>query len=58
MTLTQVFRRVGVFAAAGLLVTAISMKPVAVYAAGSDTPPPVDDSKKKKKKGISKLNPF
>jgi tetratricopeptide (TPR) repeat protein len=55
MTLTQVFRRVGVFAAAGLLVTAISMKPVAVYAAGSDTPPPADDSKKKKKKDSSAI---
>jgi len=53
MTLTQVFRRVSVFAAAALLVTAVSMKPVPVYAVGTETPPPADDSKKKKKKDSS-----
>ena len=53
MTLTQVFRRVSVFAAAALLVTAVSMKPVPVYAIGTETPPPADDSKKKKKKDSS-----
>jgi len=50
MTLTQALRYAGVFAAAALLVTAISIKPVTVYAMGSDNPPPADDSKKKKKK--------
>jgi len=55
MTLTQVFRRVSVFAAAALLVTAVSMKPVAVYAIGTETPPPADDSKKKKKKDSSAI---
>ena len=55
MTLTQVFRRVSVFAAAALLVTAVSMKPVPVYAIGTETPPPADDSKKKKKKDSSAI---
>src|SRR5262245_7431598 len=50
MTLIHAFRRVGVFAAAALLVTAVSMKPVTVYAMGTDSPPPADDSNKKKKK--------
>jgi len=50
MTLTQVLRRAGVFAAAALLVTALSVKPVTVFAMGTDSPPPADDSKKKKKK--------
>ena len=50
MTLTQVFRRAGVFAAAALLVTAVSIKPVTVFAMGTDSPPPADDGKKKKKK--------
>ena len=50
MTLTQVFRRAGVFAAAALLVTAVSIKPVTVFAMGTDSPPPADDKKKKKKK--------
>jgi tetratricopeptide (TPR) repeat protein len=54
MTLTQVFCRVGVFAAAALLVTAVSIKPVAVFAMGTDTPEPTtDDSKKKKNDGGS-----
>ena len=50
MTLTQVFRRAGVFAAAALLVTSVSIKPVTVFAMGTDSPPPADDGKKKKKK--------
>jgi len=51
MTLPQAFRRVTIFAAAALLVTAVSFKPVAVYAVGTDSPPaPTDDGKKKKKK--------
>jgi len=50
MTLIQSLRRVGVLAAAALLVTAISIKPVTVFAMGTDNPPPTDDGKKKKKK--------
>jgi tetratricopeptide (TPR) repeat protein len=52
MTLTQALRTIGIFAAAGLLVTALSLKPVALYAMGTDTPYPTtdDDGKKKKKK--------
>jgi tetratricopeptide (TPR) repeat protein len=50
MTLIQVLRRAGVFAAAALLVTAVSIKPVTVFAMGTDSPPPSDDGKKKKKK--------
>jgi tetratricopeptide (TPR) repeat protein len=50
MTLTQVLRRAGVYAAAALLVTAVSIKPVTVFAMGTDSPPPSDDGKKKKKK--------
>lgn len=51
MTLTQALRRFGIFAAAGLLVAAVSIKPVAVYAMGTDTPyPTTDDNGKKKKK--------
>ena len=50
MTLIQALRRVGVLAAAALLVTAVSMKPVTVYAMGTDSPPPADDGSKKKKK--------
>jgi len=33
-----------------LLVTALSVKPVTVFAMGTDSPPPADDGKKKKKK--------
>ena len=52
MTPTQVLRHLGIFAAAGLLVTAVSLKPVTVYAMGTDNPaPPTDDGSKKKKKG-------
>jgi len=50
MTLAKALRHAGVFAAAALLVTAISIKPVTVYAMGTDNPPPSDDGKKKKKK--------
>jgi tetratricopeptide (TPR) repeat protein len=50
MTLTQVLRRAGMFAVAALLVTAVSIKPVTVFAMGTDSPPPSDDGKKKKKK--------
>jgi tetratricopeptide (TPR) repeat protein len=49
MTLTQTLRTIGIFAAAGLLVTAVSLKPVTVYAMGTDNPPTDDGSKKKKK---------
>jgi tetratricopeptide (TPR) repeat protein len=51
MTLTQTLRRFGIFAAAGLLISAVSIKPVTVYAMGTDTPyPTTDDGGKKKKK--------
>jgi len=50
MTLAKALRHAGVFAAAALLVTAVSIKPVTVYAMGTDNPPPSDDGKKKKKK--------
>jgi tetratricopeptide (TPR) repeat protein len=50
MTLVQALRHAGVFAAAVLLVTAISIKPVTVFAMGTDNPPPTDDGKKEKKK--------
>jgi tetratricopeptide (TPR) repeat protein len=50
MTLIQALRHAGVFTAATLLVTAISIKPVTVFAMGTDNPPPTDDGKKKKKK--------
>jgi tetratricopeptide (TPR) repeat protein len=42
-------RKAGYLAAAVLLVTAVSIKPVTVYAMGTDNPPPTDDGKKKKK---------
>jgi len=51
MTPTQALHHIGIFAAAALLVTAVSFKPVAVYAMGTDNPPaPTDDGNKKKKK--------
>ena len=50
MTLTQNLRHLGVLAATALFVTAFSIKPVTVYAMGTDSPPPADDSQKKKKK--------
>jgi len=51
MTVTQLLRRIGIFAAAALLAGAVAFKPVAVHAIGTDSPPPSDDSKKKKKDG-------
>ena len=53
MTLSQALRNAGTFAAAALLVAAVGIKPVTVFAMGTDNPPaPTDDgSKKKKKKG-------
>jgi tetratricopeptide (TPR) repeat protein len=51
MTLTQAFRQMGVLAAAALLVTAVSIKPVAVLAMGTETPYPTTDDKKKKDNG-------
>lgn len=51
MTMTLALRRLGILAAAALLATAIGMKPLHVYAMGTDNPPPpTDDGKKKKKK--------
>lgn len=50
MTFIQYLRHAGVLAAAALLVTAITIKPVTVFAMGTDNPPPTDDGKKKKKK--------
>jgi len=48
MTLTLALRRIGLLAAAALLVTAVGMKPL--HAMGGDTPPqPTDDGSKKKK---------
>jgi len=56
MTLTQTLRHAGMIAAAALLVTAVSIKPVPVFAMGTDNPPPTDDSSnKKKKKGSSAI---
>ena len=54
MTPMQALSRIGLLAAAALLVTAVSIKPVAVYAMGTDNPP-TDDSKKKKKNDGSAL---
>ena len=50
MTPTQALRRIGIFAAAALLVTAVSIKPVKVYAMGSEGPYPTSDEEKKKDK--------
>jgi len=47
---SRILRHIGTLAAAALLVTAVGLKPVAVYAMGTDNPPPSDDGKKKKKK--------
>jgi tetratricopeptide (TPR) repeat protein len=55
MPLTKALRRIGAIAAAALLVTAVSFKPVAVFAMGTENPPPTDDSKKKKKDGGSAI---
>jgi len=48
MTLTQALRTIGMLAAAALIATAVGIKPVTVYAMGTDNPPPSDDGKKKK----------
>ena len=49
MTMTLALRRLGILAAAALLMTAVGMKPL--YAMGTDNPPaPTDDGGKKKKK--------
>jgi tetratricopeptide (TPR) repeat protein len=48
--MTPILRKFGMLAAAALLVAAVSIKPVAVQAMGSDTPYPTDDGKKKKDK--------
>ena len=49
MTTSLTFRRLGILAAAALLVTAVGMKPL--HAMGTDNPPaPTDDGSKKKKK--------
>jgi hypothetical protein len=49
MTPTRALRHFAVLAAAALLITAVSMKPL--YAMGTDNPaPPTDDGSKKKKK--------
>jgi tetratricopeptide (TPR) repeat protein len=51
MTMTLSLRRLGILAAAALLATAVGMKPLHVFAMGTDNPPPpTDDGKKKKKK--------
>jgi tetratricopeptide (TPR) repeat protein len=51
MSTTLAFRRLGILAAAALLATAVGMKPLHVYAMGTDNPPaPTDDGSKKKKK--------
>jgi tetratricopeptide (TPR) repeat protein len=51
VTLLQALRAIGLLATVALLVTAVSIKPVAVYAFGTDNPPaPADDGNKKKKK--------
>jgi tetratricopeptide (TPR) repeat protein len=50
MTLTQAIRKATLLAAAAMLVTAVSIKPVTVHAMGTDTPPPADEGDKKKKK--------
>ena len=44
MTPTRALRHLGILAAAGLLVTAVSLKPIAVYAMGTDNPPADDGS--------------
>lgn len=50
MTKTRTLHTISIIATAALLVTAVSLKPVAVYAMGTDNPPPTDDGSKKKKK--------
>jgi tetratricopeptide (TPR) repeat protein len=55
MTLSQALRHIGIFAAAALLVTAVSLKPAPVSAMGTDNPPPPSDDGKKKKKDSSAI---
>jgi len=51
MNINLALHRFGILAAAAFLATAVGMKPLYVYAMGTDNPPaPTDDSKKKKKK--------
>jgi tetratricopeptide (TPR) repeat protein len=50
MKMTLTLRRLGILAAAALLATALGMKPLHVYAMGTDNPPPPTDDGKKKKK--------
>jgi tetratricopeptide (TPR) repeat protein len=51
MNTTPILRRLGILAASALLVGALGMKPLHVYAMGTDNPPaPSDDSGKKKSK--------
>jgi tetratricopeptide (TPR) repeat protein len=51
MTLNKALRRAGMFGAAALIATAVSIKPVTVFAMGTDNPPaPTDSGDKKKKK--------
>jgi tetratricopeptide (TPR) repeat protein len=49
MSLIQRIRPVALLAAAALLAGGLALKPVTLYAAGTDNPPPADDGKKKKK---------
>jgi tetratricopeptide (TPR) repeat protein len=42
-------RDAAMFAAAALLTTAVTIKPVPVFAMGTDSPPPADEKKDKKK---------
>ena len=51
MTLARKLRLIGLTAAAALIAAALCIKPVAVYAIGTDYPPSDDGDKKKKKKG-------
>lgn len=51
MNMTLALRRLGILVVAALLAMAVGMKPLHVYAMGTDNPPPpTDDGKKKKKK--------
>src|SRR5215467_14386552 len=48
MNLKFALRSIGILAAAALLITGVSMRPLA--AMGTDSPPPTDSGNKKKKK--------
>jgi tetratricopeptide (TPR) repeat protein len=50
MTLALTLRRIGVIAAAALLITAVGMKPLHAMGGDENPAPPTDDGKKKKKK--------